>query len=108
MGIIKAVTMFMIQSQVSIPELHQLLRSIIDLRPNVGLRFRLLGELWQTGFVRVVHLEENAATFYDERSDRNLLVSDIKLFMQFELDSQFQQFEPHFHYSIENPITAKG
>ena len=100
--------MLMIQNQVSIPELHLLLRSIIDLRPNVLIRFRLIGELWQTNFLRVVRLEENSAVFYDERNDRNALISDIKSFMQFELDSHFQQYEPHFHYTIENPNSIKG
>ena len=99
--------MLMIHNQVSIPELHQLLRSIIDLRPNVGVRFRLMGELWQTNFVNVIRLEENAAVFYDEHNDRNVLISDFRVFMQFELDTHFQQYEPHFHYTIA-PLSTSG
>jgi hypothetical protein len=97
----------MIHNQVSIPELHQLLRSIIDMRPNVCIRFRLIGELWQTNFLTIIRLEENAAVFYDPRNDRNVLISDLKLFIQFELDSHFQQYEPHFHYTIE-ALSTKG
>jgi hypothetical protein len=98
--------MLTIQNQVTIPELHQLLQSIVAQRPNLCIRFRLIGELWRTNFLQVISFEDNTAIFYDEKQNRNLLISDLTRLIQFELDAPFQQYQPHFHYTIE--IRSEG
>jgi hypothetical protein len=60
--------------------------------------------MWQTNYVRVANLAENEVTLYDERTNGSILIPDLTYVMQFELDSPFQQYQPHFHYTIDPAI----
>lgn len=93
--------MLLIQNQISTLELKRLLYTIKDLSPEICIRVRFLGEMWCTDFMRVAGLNDNEATFYDERNHRHILIPDLTYVMQFELDGQFQQYQPHFHYTVD-------
>jgi hypothetical protein len=87
---------------VSVLELRRLLHELKDLRPDICVRFRMLGEMWQTNHVRVVQLTEKGVALNDERVNKLLFIQDLKDIVQFELDQAFQQYQPHFHYPIDS------
>lgn len=69
--------------------------------PEIKVRFRLMGALWQTHHCRIVLLTEKGVAIEDEQSQKLLIIEDLDKVMQFELDSTFQYYEPNYHYSIE-------
>jgi hypothetical protein len=83
----------------SITHLKQVLVDIKEHGPNVCVRFRLLGELWQTGFVRIVNVIDNRVLINDDARNK-LLSMDLSLVMQFEIDHRFKGIEPHNHYDV--------
>lgn len=89
------------RKNISVLELRRLLHSIKDLRPDICVRFRIIGELWQTNHLRVIQVTDNGVFLQDERLHKFILVPDLKAIMQFELDHTFQQYQPHFHYDVD-------
>jgi hypothetical protein len=85
--------------------LRRLLHDLKDLRPDIGVRFRLIGEMWQPNHTRIIQLTEKGVALNDERSNKLIFVRDLLNVMQFELDRTFQQYQPHFHYNV-NPVLA--
>lgn len=86
-------------TQISVLELRRLIVDLSEKRPDICIRFRLLGELWAVHFMRVMKLTEKGGLFYDENN--NLVsVSDLNFVMQFEIDKPFQGFQPYFHYEV--------
>ena len=84
---------------ISVLELRRLIADLSEKRPDICIRFRLLGELWAVHFMRVMKLTEKGALFYDENN--NLIsIGDLNFVMQFELDKAFQTFQPHYHYEV--------
>lgn len=68
-------------------------------RPDICLRFRLLGELWTVNFMQVMRVSEKGALFFDDKLGL-LSVSDLNFIMQFEIEKPFQGFQPHYHYEV--------
>ena len=87
--------------QIPILEFKRLLHEIKDLRPDVGIRMRLMGEMWQPLHLRVFQLTEKGVALYEEMSRKLVMVADLAQVMQFELDQSFKQFQPHFHYKVD-------
>lgn len=86
---------------VSVLQLRRLLHALIDSRPDICIRFRLIGEMWQTNHLRVIQMRENGVVLNDEGSTKMIFIQNLNNVMQFELDRAFQQYEPHFHYNVE-------
>jgi hypothetical protein len=86
---------------VPVLEFRRLLYELKDLRPDICVRLRLLGEMWQISHCRVVQLTEKGAVLNDESVNRLLLVTDLSNVIQFELDHNFQNFQAHFHYNVD-------
>lgn len=84
--------------------LRRLLHDLRDLRPDIGVRFRLMGEMWHPNHTRVIQLTEKGVALNDEKSNKLIFVRDLVNVMQFELDRAFQQFQPHFHYNVNTAI----
>jgi hypothetical protein len=85
----------------AIPAL-ELKRIIIDIhqyRVDVSVRFRLVGQLWQDQFTRVVNVTDDRVLLSDE-THRRLISLDLKDVIQFEIDGKFREIEPNFHYDI--------
>jgi hypothetical protein len=80
-------------------QLRQLLIDIVEHAPQVCVRFRLLGEMWQTHMLRVINVSENRALINDEIHNK-LISIDLNLVMQFEIDNKFKAFQPYFHYEV--------
>jgi hypothetical protein len=96
--------MVLTQSHISILELKRLLFLIKDSKLDICIRFRIIGKLWQTDYMRIIEIFEHGAILRDERNGRFTLISDLHYIMQFELDSSFQHYEPYFHYTIDATI----
>ena len=70
-----------------------------DKRPDICIRFRLLGEMWNINFMQVVRLSDKGALLLDE-SNSLVSISDLNFVMQFEIDKPFQGFHPYYHYEV--------
>jgi hypothetical protein len=85
---------------VSVLELRRLLVEILDKRPDICIRFRLIGEMWQNIHYRVVGLTDKGGVLNDEQTNKLIFINDLTQVMQFEIDQRFQQYQPHYHYEV--------
>lgn len=84
---------------ISVLELRRLMVDLLEKRPDIFIRFRLLGELWHVQFMQVKRVTSKGALLFDEHN--NLVsVSDLNFVMQFEIDRPFQGFQPYYHYEV--------
>lgn len=90
-----------VKNQIPVIEFRSLLYEIRDLRPDIGIRMRLMGEMWQPVYHQVFQLTDRGVALYEDLSRKLIMVSDLSHVMQFELDQVFKQYEPHFHYAID-------
>jgi hypothetical protein len=88
------------KSLISVTELKRLLVTIVDYNLPICIRYRLLGEMWQPQFMRVVKVTENGVLLNDEKRGRLILVPDLTHLTQFELDGRLHTFEPNYHYTL--------
>ena len=88
------------RSSINVIELKRLLHQIKDLRPDICVRVRLMGELWQNHYLRIIMLNESGVILNNEVINKLIIIQDLKTIMQLELDNIFQQYQPNFHYSI--------
>ena len=87
--------------EISISELKQLLTFMSENPGIVSIRYRLVGEMWQQNFLRVVRLTDNEIHLQDDQTTtRKICVRDLSMIMQFELDGSWQTFQPNFHYGV--------
>ena len=89
------------KSLISVLELKRLLIDLKEKRPDICIRYRLLGEMWVMNSMRVIHVTENGALLNDEQNNRLINLVDLSSVMQFEIDAPFQGFQPHFHYNVK-------
>lgn len=90
------------QTHISVSELKRLLFSITDHRLNVHIRYRLIGEMWQANFMRILKVSDQALLLSDEIKNRLVALRDYSRIIQFELDTAFHSFQPHFHYHVNS------
>jgi hypothetical protein len=90
--------------QVQVLELRRLLYELKDQRSDICIRFRLLGEMWQTSFLRVIKLTPNGVVLFDERHEEAITVRDLREVVQFEIDAPYQNYHPHNHYTVETTM----
>ncbi len=86
---------------ISVLELRRLLVELREKRPDICFRYRLLGEMWVTNSMRVVHVTEKGVIVNDEENNKLINVHDLSAIMQFEIDAPFQGFQPHYHYNVK-------
>jgi hypothetical protein len=79
-------------------ELKQLLVALRDSH-NIGVRYRVMGEMWGNYFLLVTSVDDRNAILYDELNNKYHTV-DVKIIVQFELDSRYRNFQPNFHYDV--------
>jgi hypothetical protein len=100
-----------INNQVAVLELRRLLFELKDLPPDIFIRFRVLGEMWQVNFSQVVRLTEQGVYIFNVQTKEVTLLRDLNNVIQFEIDSAFQQYQPHDHYTVvplKAETSAKG
>ena len=87
-------------SGTSIAALKRLLTSIAD-APHASLfRYRLMGEMWQSGFMDVLQVSGTGVLLNDRNKGKHVLLTDLKNIAQFELDSAHSSYQPHCHYDV--------
>jgi len=91
-------------SPIHVLELRRLLYELKDRRPDICVRFRLIGEMWQPSFLQLFKFTENGVVLVHPTTNQHVLVSDLYKVIQFEVESTFQMYRPHFHYKVE-PLT---
>ena len=72
---------------------------LTERRPDICIRFRLLGELWTVQFMRVMRMSDKGVVLLDDINGL-VSVSDLNFIMQFEIDKPFQGFQPYYHYEV--------
>jgi hypothetical protein len=80
--------------------LRSLLSELGSREIPVGIRFRILGEMWKPHFMRVVRLTDRGAIFVDESSKEFVFVSELNDIVQFEIEDRVHELQPHFHYEV--------
>lgn len=84
---------------ISALELKRLMVDLKEKRPDICIRFRVLGEMWNSNFMRVGHVNDKGVLLFDEGN--NLVsLSDLNFVMQFEIEKPFQSFQPYYHYEV--------
>jgi hypothetical protein len=99
MRTVEATSMAQKSLLISVLELKRLVIEIKDHGADICIRFRLMGQMWQQHFVRVVTVTENRVLVNDERANK-LISVDLNNVMQFEIDNRYQNFEPNHHYEV--------
>jgi hypothetical protein len=89
-----------VKTLISSLELKRLLVEIAGKRPDVCMRYRLLGEMWQRNFMRVLKVTDKGVMLNDEVKNKLLSIHDLTSIVQFEIDVKFQEYQPHFHYDV--------
>jgi hypothetical protein len=85
---------------VSAAELRGLLADILINSQNTCVRFRLFGELWQQQFMRIINVTSKEITLRNESTGEIEVVPNIGNIVQFEIDTKFRRYQPHFHYEV--------
>ena len=89
-----------VKNLISVLELKRLLVDLSEKRPDICVRYRLLGEMWAVNAMRVIKVTEKGVMLNDEQNNRLINLQDLSTIMQFEIDAPFQGFQPHFHYDV--------
>ena len=92
--------MFDYKKTISISELKRLLYELRDRQSYTCIRVRLIGEMWQQDFLRILSMHDDEVIFSNETTGKLLKVKDLSTIMQFELDHNFHQFLAYFHYAV--------
>jgi hypothetical protein len=82
-----------------IVELKRLLVELCEKRPDISVRYRLIGQMWQTNFVTIKQVTEEEIVFSDTKDliTKRVYLHDL---MQIELEDSFQMYRPYTHYTI--------
>jgi hypothetical protein len=88
------------KKSLSVLELKRLLVEIQEQRPDIYIRYRLLGEMWRPNFMKIISVIERGIFLKDEQAYQLIHLQNLANIMQFEIDHNFQNFEAHFHYDI--------
>ncbi len=90
-----------VRSLVSVIELKRLLVHLHGSRPDICIRYRMLGEMWGMNFMSVFHVTENGVLLTDDVNHRMIAINDLSGIMQFEIDKPFNGYQPYFHYEVQ-------
>jgi hypothetical protein len=86
--------------KVTILSLRRLLVELKDHRPDICVRYRLIGQMWAKQFLRVNRLTDEGVILNDETSNKSITIPELAQVMQFEIDKPFQAYQPYFHYDV--------
>jgi hypothetical protein len=86
--------------KVGVLALRRLIVELMEHRPDICIRYRLIGRMWAENFLRVIRLTDQGVLLNDETSNKAVTISDLSHIMQFEIDKPFQLYQPYFHYEV--------
>lgn len=89
--------------EVSTTQLKRLLSRLADYpESEVCIRTRILGEMWHPNFMRVLRLSDKGVVMLnDETLRKAVIIPFARDIIQFELDKRFENYSPHFHYTVK-------
>ena len=79
-------------------ELKRLLHDLKDKRPDIGIRFRLIGSMWSENFCHIKKLTDNEVIVEDQLP--KIIINRFQDIVQLEIDSPFQAYKPFYHYKV--------
>lgn len=86
--------------KIPVVELRRLLVELQEHRPDICIRYRLIGKMWMPNFLRIVQVTDRGAVLKDESSDTVVMLPDLSHIIQLEIDKAFQLYHPYFHYEV--------
>jgi hypothetical protein len=86
---------------ISIIELRRLLIDIKEHRPDIAIRFRLLGQMWLKNFMNIFIVSESGIVMVDPQTKAAEIIPDVSHIIQFEIESKFQVYQPNYHYTVD-------
>jgi hypothetical protein len=86
--------------KVAVLELKRLFIELHEHRPDICIRYRLMGQMWAQNFLRIVDFTGDGVLLNDEASHRMIAISNLTNIMQFELDKTFRTFQAYCHYEV--------
>jgi len=89
-----------VQKKVAVLALRRLLVELKEHRPDICIRYRLIGQMWAKNFLRVIRVTDHGVLLNDETLNKLITVTDLAHVMQFEVDKPFQTYQPYFHYDV--------
>ncbi|MBT1701981.1 hypothetical protein [Chryseosolibacter indicus] len=94
------------QDTISVLELKRLLIDLKDKQPDISVRTRLMGNMWDVNFNAVVLVTEWGVILSDVTSNKICTIPNLNNIIQFEIDSPFQQYKPFHHYNVVLDISS--
>jgi hypothetical protein len=88
------------KTTISIPELKRLLTELVEKRPDICFRYRIIGEMWKDNFMRVLKVTDGGVILHDGRNSQTITVTALSHIIQFEIEKSFQSFDANFHYLV--------
>lgn len=86
------------QATITTLEFKRLIFELWEHAPDTRIRFRVIGQMWMKNFVRITHITASSAMIVQEKDQLKYVgINDVT---EFELESGFQAFKPHNHYTI--------
>ena len=79
-------------------ELKRLLHDLKDKRPDIGIRFRLLGSMWSEHFCFIKKITDSEVIVEDQLP--RAIINRFQDIIQLEIDSPFQAYKPFYHYKV--------
>ena len=87
-------------TKVAVLELRRLLVELQEHRPDICLRYRLMGKMWVQNFSRIIQVTDRGVVLNDEVSNKVITLPDLSYIIQFEIDKAFQSYQPYYHYEV--------
>jgi hypothetical protein len=88
--------------KVSLTELKRLFYDIRDRRPDVRIRLRVLGKMWNEAFCSIDSIKEDGITLVDTHHSKYIHLNQLSDVVQFELECPFFGYHAFYHYEILN------
>src|SRR3990170_2440356 len=70
---------------ISVTELKNLVTELKERQPDIGFRFRLMGEMWHPNFLKIFKVHEKGMTLIDEIANKLVFINELSTVIQFEL-----------------------
>lgn len=96
------------QTLISVVDFQRLLTDLKERRPDISIRYRLLGEMWTDHFMSVFYITTKGVLLNDDVTHKLIAISDLSNIMQFEIDNPFQGYQPYFHYEVQPLLDYKS
>jgi hypothetical protein len=88
------------KKSLTVLELRRLLIELREERPDICIRYRLIGQTWTRNFARIVHVVDSIVFVKEEESSVIFPIPSLGNIVQFEIDNNFHSLKAYFHYDV--------